>query len=84
VTTQNGKKLFFGSPNPLLLLEDLSYRLSLSELKAMFDNCVEYYRGRIEKDSIAVSAMPIDIHDNLRNMAMGMHKKELYDEQIKY
>jgi hypothetical protein len=23
------KKLFFGSPNPLLLIEDLAYRLSL-------------------------------------------------------
>lgn len=36
----SNKKLFFGSPNSLLLIEDLAYRLSLKELQDMFDECV--------------------------------------------
>ncbi len=32
VSTPN-KKLFFGKPNPLLLIEDLAYRLTLQELE---------------------------------------------------
>ena len=27
--SEHNKKLFFGKPNPLLILEDLAYRLSL-------------------------------------------------------
>ena len=33
VTTEFNKKLFFGSPNPLLLIEDLVYSLSLEDLR---------------------------------------------------
>ena len=29
----HNKKLFFGKPNPLLMIEDLAYRLSLQELE---------------------------------------------------
>lgn len=35
------KKLFFGSPNQLLLLEDLVYNLSLEKLKDIFNECVQ-------------------------------------------
>ena len=30
------KKLLFGKPNPLLVIEDLAYRLSLEELEDIF------------------------------------------------
>lgn len=37
------KKLFFGHPNPLLLIEDLVYRLSLDELRDIYHDCLQTY-----------------------------------------
>ena len=33
----HNKKLFFGKPNPLLMIEDLAYRLSLQELEDILE-----------------------------------------------
>ena len=32
LTTKYEKKLFFGAPNPLIVLEDLAYNLELEEV----------------------------------------------------
>ncbi len=42
VSTPN-KKLFFGKPNPLLLIEDLAYRLTLQELEEILGDVMQTY-----------------------------------------
>lgn len=36
----HNKKLFFGGANPLLIIEDLAYRLSLEELQGILDDTI--------------------------------------------
>ena len=43
ICSAHNKKLFFGSPNPLLMLEDLAYRLTLEELQEMFKESMQIY-----------------------------------------
>lgn len=39
----HNKKLFFGKPNVLLLMEDIAARLSLEELKDIMNDCMQTY-----------------------------------------
>jgi hypothetical protein len=60
--SQHNKKLFFGRPNPLLLIEDLAYRLSLDTLKDMFAETLQIYNDLGRDMKIAPAVHPIDIH----------------------
>ena len=40
VCAQHGKKVFFGKPDPLLVIEDLCDRLTLRELQEIFDDVI--------------------------------------------
>jgi hypothetical protein len=55
--------LFFGAPNPLLVLEDLAYSLDLAELKLVFaDLMKEYHEEAIINEHMACASEPLDIH----------------------
>jgi hypothetical protein len=41
--SEHNKKLFFGAPNPLLMIEDLASRLSLEELEDIFKETLQTY-----------------------------------------
>ena len=43
VSAQHGKKVFFGQPDPLLLMEDICARTSLKDLQDVFDNSLQIY-----------------------------------------
>jgi hypothetical protein len=62
----HNKKLFFGKPNPLILIEDLAYRLTLQELQDIFDDCLQTYHQMSEEIKVVPAEHPIDIHYNIR------------------
>jgi hypothetical protein len=59
------KKLFFGKPNPLLLIEDLAYRLTLKELEDIMGDAIQTYYDEGLKNNSIPAEHPIDIHFNL-------------------
>jgi hypothetical protein len=78
------KKLFFGKPNPLILIEDLAYRLTLKELEDIMGDVMQtYYDEGLEKNA-PPAEHPIDIHNNLVQIAMKNYTDKLYGNQITY
>lgn len=43
VCAQHGKKVFFGQPDPLILIEDICARNSIEELESAFYNSCQLY-----------------------------------------
>ncbi len=80
----HNKKLFYGSPNPLLVIEDLAYRFSLEELQGMFDESVQTYHELAKEMKIMPAEHPIDISSNIRDIAMKMFTDQLYGRQLTY
>lgn len=72
------KKLFFGKPNPLLLIEDLAYRLSLQELEDILGDVMQTYFDEGIKNQTPPAEHPIDIHNNIVQIAMKDYTDKLY------
>ncbi len=78
------KKLFFGKPNPLLMIEDLAHRLSLKELEDIMGDVMQtYYDEGLDKNA-PPAEHPIDIHHNLVQIAMKNYTDKLYGNQLIY
>ncbi len=62
------RKLFFGKPDPLLELEQLSGTLSLQELRDIFNGLIECYKQVAEAEGWFPPMMPIDLHTTLKEL----------------
>lgn len=63
--SSHNKKLFFGAPNPLLMLEDLAYRLTLKELEDVMSESMQMYHQLGTEMETIPAEHPLDIHYNL-------------------
>jgi hypothetical protein len=61
-----GKKLFFGQPDPLLVIEHLSATITIDELKEIFYDCLDEFSETREKQ--VPCHHPIDLHERLKEM----------------
>jgi len=51
--SEQGKKLFFGMPNPLLIIEHLAATLSLEELQEIFYDTIDDYENGADLEELA-------------------------------
>ena len=77
-------KLFYSSPNNLLLLEDIVVNYSLEELQYMFyQNCQEYLKQSEEWD-FPPQLYPSDFINNFQYVSQKIHLDKLYDKKCQY
>ena len=74
------KKLFFGKPSPLLVMESLAANLELEHLKHILHESLDEYRERAAGRHWFPSTAPIDVHNRLREVAADLYKNELYGD----
>ena len=74
------KKLFFGKPCPLLVLESLAANLELDQLKHILNESLNEYRERAADRHWFPSTAPIDVHNRLREVAADLFTTELYGD----
>lgn len=87
VSSKQNKKVFFGKPNSLIVIEDICARLTLDQLEEMFYKCLQEYNYRQESDGVDNSIPaynPIDIHNSLKLIASELFYEELYYKQTEY
>ena len=63
------KKLFFGKPCPLVMIEHLAASLELDELRQMFNESLIAYKERAVNEMENPAYAPIDVHNRLREVA---------------
>lgn len=80
----HNKKLFFGKPNPLIMIEDLAYRLSLQELEDILEETMQIYHETTRDHMSMPAHHPIDIHYGLVQIAMKDHTDTLYGSYLNY
>ena len=74
------KKLFFGKPCPLLMIEQMAATMELDQLKQMFAEGLAEYKVRAVNRSWYPSFAPIDVHNRLREVAADVFMNELYGD----
>eukprot|EP00347_Sterkiella_histriomuscorum_P017245 403350129 len=82
--TEPNIKLFFGRPNPLLVLEDLAYNMDLQELKDIFLDITQQYH----KDALLNHTLPVehpqDVHHHLKSYTRVKYSNEIYSKELDY
>ena len=70
VCSHHAKKVFFGKPDSLLLIEEMCSRLSLKELQEIFESTIQEYNDT--QNEMGSSCIPayntIDVHSSLRDI----------------
>jgi len=80
VCSMHNKKVFFGMPNPFLIIEELCGRLTLQELEdVLFSSMQTYHETQEELGPSCIPAYAqIDIHKLLKRIGMALHHDDLY------
>ena len=74
------KKLFFGKPCPLVMIEHIAASMELDELKQIFAESLNEYKARAVNRHWNPAYAPIDVHNRLREVAAEKFANELYGD----
>ena len=78
------KKLFFGRPSPLILIEHLVASLELDQLRQIFDESMNEFSERAVNRMWNPAYAPIDVHNRMREIASEKYEQELNGDLMEF